>query len=239
MGQKITKRLLEMQEKYEVIGDIRGPGLFIGVELVKNKETREPFTELTEEIVLIAHLCHPAPGANDNASGSATLAEIACQINTMVTNGLIPPPQRTIRFLWVPEFSGTVPWLKLYDKQRDKRTIHAALNLDMVGESPARIGTPLTIYGQSMSTPSLLTPFIQHVCELVANQKPKFSPDGRQYTLNYRMAPFCHRYFIPLVDGSGCSSFVVHLCNLGSCILCHQSGTHKSNFDAGRLKCPL
>jgi len=54
MGQKITKRLLEMQEKYEVIGDIRGPGLFIGVELVKNKETREPFTELTEEIVLIA-----------------------------------------------------------------------------------------------------------------------------------------------------------------------------------------
>ncbi len=54
MGQKITKRLLEMQEEYEVIGDVRGEGLFIGVELVKNKDTREPFTELSEEMVLIA-----------------------------------------------------------------------------------------------------------------------------------------------------------------------------------------
>ncbi len=54
MGNKITKRLFEMQEEYEEIGDIRGPGLFIGIELVKNKETREPFTELSEEMVLLA-----------------------------------------------------------------------------------------------------------------------------------------------------------------------------------------
>jgi 4-aminobutyrate aminotransferase-like enzyme len=54
MGQKITKRLLEMQNEYDVIGDIRGPGLFIGVELVRNKETREPFTELSEEMILLA-----------------------------------------------------------------------------------------------------------------------------------------------------------------------------------------
>ena len=54
MGNKITKRLSEMQDDHEVIGDIRGPGLFIGVELVKDKDTREPFTELTEEMVLLA-----------------------------------------------------------------------------------------------------------------------------------------------------------------------------------------
>jgi 4-aminobutyrate aminotransferase-like enzyme len=54
MGQKITKRLLEMQDEYEVIGDVRGPGLFIGVEMVKNKDTREPFTELSEEMILLA-----------------------------------------------------------------------------------------------------------------------------------------------------------------------------------------
>ncbi len=54
MGQKITKRLLEMQNEYEVIGDVRGAGLFIGVELVKDKHTREPFTELSEEIILLA-----------------------------------------------------------------------------------------------------------------------------------------------------------------------------------------
>ncbi len=54
IGQKITKRLLEMQEKYEVIGDVRCPGLFIGVEMVKDKEKREPFNELAEEMIQLA-----------------------------------------------------------------------------------------------------------------------------------------------------------------------------------------
>ncbi|MHA1150281.1 MAG: aspartate aminotransferase family protein [Promethearchaeota archaeon] len=54
MGEKITNRLLEMQEEYEVIGDIRCPGLFIGIEMVKDRETREPFSELVEEIIQIA-----------------------------------------------------------------------------------------------------------------------------------------------------------------------------------------
>ncbi len=47
-GEKITKFLRELQEDIPQIGDIRGPGLFLGVELVKNQETREPFTELAE-----------------------------------------------------------------------------------------------------------------------------------------------------------------------------------------------
>lgn len=54
MGQKITKRFLELQEEYEVIGDVRCPGLFIGVEIVKDKTTREPFNELVEEMVQLA-----------------------------------------------------------------------------------------------------------------------------------------------------------------------------------------
>jgi 4-aminobutyrate aminotransferase-like enzyme len=54
MGQKITKRLREMQENFKEIGDIRGDGLMIGVEMVKNRDTKEPFTELSEEMVLLA-----------------------------------------------------------------------------------------------------------------------------------------------------------------------------------------
>jgi 4-aminobutyrate aminotransferase-like enzyme len=50
-GNQITKRLMELQEKYENIGDIRGPGLFIGIELVKDQKSREPFTELMEEML--------------------------------------------------------------------------------------------------------------------------------------------------------------------------------------------
>ncbi len=51
MGRYITKRLVEMQEKYECIGDVRGPGLFIGVELVEDRETKEPATEQAEDLV--------------------------------------------------------------------------------------------------------------------------------------------------------------------------------------------
>jgi 4-aminobutyrate aminotransferase/(S)-3-amino-2-methylpropionate transaminase len=34
-----------MAERYEVIGDVRGPGLFIGVDFVRNRKTKEPATD--------------------------------------------------------------------------------------------------------------------------------------------------------------------------------------------------
>ncbi len=41
MGGVAMKRLEEMKECYEVVGDVRGKGLFIGVEIVKSKKTKE------------------------------------------------------------------------------------------------------------------------------------------------------------------------------------------------------
>src|SRR3989344_292116 len=41
IGNYMLKRLNEMKEKYEIIGDVRGIGLMIGVEIVKNKHTKE------------------------------------------------------------------------------------------------------------------------------------------------------------------------------------------------------
>ncbi len=42
VGEFFTARLLEMKDKYELIGDVRGPGLMIGVELVYSKESKQP-----------------------------------------------------------------------------------------------------------------------------------------------------------------------------------------------------
>lgn len=47
MGEIISNRIRELQDRYELIGDIRGPGLMIGVELVKNRQTKEPAREET------------------------------------------------------------------------------------------------------------------------------------------------------------------------------------------------
>ena len=41
MGGVAMKRLEEMKEDYEIVGDVRGKGLFIGVEIVKSKRTKE------------------------------------------------------------------------------------------------------------------------------------------------------------------------------------------------------
>ncbi len=46
MGEYLTKGLRDLQQRHEAIGDIRGDGLLIGVELVKDRHAREPFHDL-------------------------------------------------------------------------------------------------------------------------------------------------------------------------------------------------
>ena len=46
VGAYLRERLLELQQKYEVIGDIRGEGMLIGIELVKDRDSKEPAHEL-------------------------------------------------------------------------------------------------------------------------------------------------------------------------------------------------
>jgi taurine--2-oxoglutarate transaminase len=43
MGKHLGKRLGELKETHKSVGDVRGKGLFWGVELVKNQKTKEPF----------------------------------------------------------------------------------------------------------------------------------------------------------------------------------------------------
>ncbi len=51
IGEKVMKRYKELQEKYDVIGDVRGLGAMIGIEFVKDKETKEPATDIASKVV--------------------------------------------------------------------------------------------------------------------------------------------------------------------------------------------
>jgi 4-aminobutyrate aminotransferase-like enzyme len=51
LGGYIIKRLKEMQETYEIIGDVRGRGLFIGIELVTDRKCKKPATKEAREII--------------------------------------------------------------------------------------------------------------------------------------------------------------------------------------------
>jgi 4-aminobutyrate aminotransferase/(S)-3-amino-2-methylpropionate transaminase len=53
VGDHLLKGLTRLQAKYDFIGDVRGCGLLIGVELVKDRKTREPLDlNVTKQIFL-------------------------------------------------------------------------------------------------------------------------------------------------------------------------------------------
>ena len=52
MGQTMKKRLLAIQEKSRFLGDVRGRGLVMGVELVKDKKTKQPAPDLTRQMIV-------------------------------------------------------------------------------------------------------------------------------------------------------------------------------------------
>jgi hypothetical protein len=89
-----------------------------------------------DRIVLAAHV--QEPGANDNASGCGTLLAAALAIDAAVRSGALPPPERTITFLWVDEIRGSREWIA-HDPAR-ARNVLAMLSLDMTGQDTAKTG---------------------------------------------------------------------------------------------------
>ena len=45
LGELFMKRMKKMKDEHKIIGDVRGMGCLLGVELVKDKNTKEPFDE--------------------------------------------------------------------------------------------------------------------------------------------------------------------------------------------------
>jgi Peptidase family M28 len=116
-----------------------------------------------EEIVVTAHLCHYKPGANDNASGSAAILEMARTMRELIDKKGLSQPLRTIRFMWVPEYNGTSAWLSAHLRDPVKRL--ANLNFDMVGENVAKTNSLLNLNYTSDSNPSFLNAIMESVVD--------------------------------------------------------------------------
>jgi aminopeptidase YwaD len=98
-----------------------------------------PGEECEEEVIVVAHLCHPRPSANDNASGAAAALEAARTLQLLIDTGQLARPRRAIRFLWLPEMTGSLAYLSRRAEAAPRMV--AGLNLDMVGESQEQTGS--------------------------------------------------------------------------------------------------
>ena len=56
MGEYFIGRLRELQGKYACIGDVRGKGLMLGMELVEDRTSKVPASKLTEKFIRQAYL---------------------------------------------------------------------------------------------------------------------------------------------------------------------------------------
>ena len=67
MGQYLLEKARALQDKHPCIGDVRGLGLFVGLELVKDRKTREPIMPVSAKIL---------PGLNPKLEVARKLGEM-------------------------------------------------------------------------------------------------------------------------------------------------------------------
>ena len=141
-----------------------------------------------EEILIVSHLCHPRPSANDNASGAASAMEVARSLKYLLDNKILDPLKRTIRILLVPEFAGTYAWLA--DEKNQNKKILAGLNLDMVGGRQTEGYGPITICAQPHAMPSPVTSLAAFCLDEIALNTPAVYMTGQVPMFNYFVSDF-------------------------------------------------
>lgn len=140
----------------------------------------------TQTVGISAHLYegYIKQGANDDNSGCALTLEIGRAYIRLIKEGKLPPPKRTIHFLWVPEISGTNAWL---NKHEDiKKTMIADLNFDMEGIRLSVNRAHWVLQRTPDTFPSFLNDVAQSMMEFVAEtnrERVRYRANGYRYTL--------------------------------------------------------
>jgi aminopeptidase YwaD len=125
-----------------------------------------------EDIAFSCHLDHQRPGANDNASGSVAILEVARTLAKLIREGRVPRPARTIRFIWPPEIEGTLTLLNARPELAAR--IKAVIHMDMVGGGPDTKAIFHVTRGPT-SLPSFVYDVAEHFGEFVNDQSARFA----------------------------------------------------------------
>lgn len=162
--------------------------------------------ETNEEVIVIAHICHPQPSANDNASGCGAVMEAARALSELIADGKLAKPRRSIRFTLVPEMSGTYAYLA--ERERDIPKMVAAINLDMVGEDQDNTGSVLVLHKTPDSFPSYVNAVAEAVFEEAQREVASIGIGPLMATYRHHVAEFNggsdHYIYTDPTVGVGC-----------------------------------
>ncbi len=146
-----------------------------------------------EEFHFTAHLFEgiAKQGANDNCGGPATQLEAGRAWIEMITAGILPKPKRTVRFLWVPEISGTRAYLLRHPELGQH--VVASISTDMVGANQTINHNSLHLNQTMYSIPSVINDVSRQFFEYVGET-------NREKLHNRRIA---YAFQNPIIDPSG------------------------------------
>lgn len=113
-----------------------------------------------EEILTLGHQFEI--GSDDNASGCAVMLEAARVLSSLIAEGRLPRPSRSLRWLFVSECYGSLAWA-LSEEQPGRRTL-AALNLDCVGVNQRLGNMPMPVALTPAGNPSVADTLIRRLC---------------------------------------------------------------------------
>jgi hypothetical protein len=139
------------------------------------------------EVLITAHLDHPKWSANDNASGSGAMLEMARTVQSLVKSGKAKL-RSTIHFMWVPEFFGTMAYVTAHPEARAARIV-ANINLDMVGEDTVKTNSHFYFTRTPESVPSWLNALLADVLEQTREAR-LVAPSGSRHTWPAKEAPY-------------------------------------------------
>lgn len=144
--------------------------------------------ETRQEAVLVSHLCHPQPSANDNASGAAAALETARTLQRLIDHGDLPQPARGIRFLWVPEMLGTNAYLSAHEDEIPSMV--AGINLDMVGGDQLLNGSSFLLERPPDSTSSFVPDLLERLREELFDDAASHTGSGSYPLFRYATTGF-------------------------------------------------
>jgi len=131
-----------------------------------------------EEVLLLGHQFEQ--GAVDNAAGIGVMLEAARALRTLISQGKLSPPRRSIRLLFVSECYTTMFWVE--HARRARRTV-AGLCLDAPCGSVDLALHPLEITGNPHSQMSYVDALVSVIAREVMEDAPTYAWAERRFAM--------------------------------------------------------